>query len=368
MFQSKFRNIAFLLTSIFCINIVCIAQEKSEADFYEMKLEEAMNLSLNKASVIGLPHPHTKGEFHIQYNWMFMPMSSNYDGTTKVSIDEVLNDYGFGMGPMNMRMAPTHMTMNMHMMMFMYSPSDHITFMAMTNYQQLKMDIQTLNMTGASMNFSTESNSIGDSRLMANYAVRNKDVSSVLLDAGVSIPTGSIAQMDKTPMSDGSEIQLAYPMQTGSGTFDPIIEAVYLGSTIKASWGVAGRTLLRLYNNSHDYKLGNRYTVMAGAGYNWKDWVATTARLDFNKNGNISGSDPNMNPMMTPTARTDLRAGTRIDGSIGLVFEVPKGNLKDLDLIVDYRYPLYQNLAGPQMGLDYHLSISLQYIHGKKIR
>jgi hypothetical protein len=363
--QIKIRHIAIALTNILCVNFICTAQEKSDVDIYEMDLEMVMDLSLNKASVIGLPHPHTKGELHVKYMWMYMPMSDNYDGTTKISIDDVLNNYGFGMGPMMMRMAPTHMTMKMHMMMLMYSPSDHLTIMAMTNYHQIDMNVQTLDMTGESMKFTTESNSIGDTRVMAYYALRNRNVSSVLVDIGLSIPTGSIAQTDKTPLSSDSDIQLTYPMQTGSGTFDPIVEGVYLGSTSKSSWGVSGQARLRLYDNSHDYRLGNQYSAVAGGGYNWKDWVATTVRLDFIHNGNISGADPNMYPMMMPTARPDLRAGNRIDGSLGIVFEVPHGNLEGLALIVDYRYPFYQNLAGPQMGLDYHLSIGLQFIHGE---
>ena len=344
------------------------AQEPVDVDttIYSIPIASLMNLTLDKASVIGLPHPHSKGFFHIQYSRMIMPMTGFQEGTTELTQDDVFDHptYNFsGYAP--------DMMMTMNMFMLMYGLNDNLTIMAMTNYSIITMENMVMKMGSMIMPMTMEpSKGIGDLKLMLNINAYNRDITSVLFNVGVAIPTGSIDQEMMNMMLQ--TVNKPYPMQLGSGTWDPKVELVYLGSTMRSSWGVGLKSILRLYDNKHGYHLGNRYQVMAGAGHNWAKWIATTARLDYVTWGNISGEDETSIAKQykweesSPNHHADLRAGTRFEASAGLVFEVPKGPFEGVSLIFDYRYPIYQNLRGVGMPIDYHFQIALQWIFGEK--
>ncbi|MBL4716381.1 MAG: hypothetical protein COC01_04380 [Bacteroidetes bacterium] len=355
-----------VLLLLFGVNTIKAQELETEDDIYSTPIDKLLNLTLDKASVIGLPHPHAKGFFHIKYSRMIMPMTGFQEGTTTLSQDQVFNH------PDNFSGYAPDMMMDMNMFMVMYGLNDLMTLMAMTNYSIIRMDSMVMLMGGSPMPMPMDpSKGIGDLKLMLNINAYNRDVTSVLFNIGVAIPTGSIDQQVMTMMNPRM-VNKPYPMQLGSGTWDPKVEVVYLGSTMRSSWGVGLKSVLRMYDNKHGYHLGNRYQIMAGAGHNWAKWFATTARLDYVTWGNVRGKDETSIAIQpdweqaSPNHRADLRAGTRFEASAGLVFEVPKGTFKGVAAIFDYRYPIYQNLRGVGMPIDYHFQVALQWIVGEK--
>jgi hypothetical protein len=253
------------------------------------------------------------------------------------------------------------MTMNMHMFGLMYAPADPVTLMVMLPILDLDMDHQT----GMGGMFTTSSSGIGDLGLSALVKLVNRNRNSLHLNLGVSLPTGSIEEVDLTPASAPNEAQLPYPMQTGSGTTDLEPGMTYLGQTADWSWGLQGRGTFRVSDNDRSYRLGNVGQATSWLARRWNQWISTSIRLQGRTTGNVKGADPALNPAMVPTADPDLRGGTRIDVGLGLNFEVAsRGPLHGQRLAVEFLLPAYQSLDGPQLENDYTLVIGWQYAFG----
>jgi hypothetical protein len=293
-------------------------------------------------------HVHSAGEMMLSYRFMRMRMDGNRSGTETLTPDEVLDDY---------MVTPLNMPMTMHMLGAMYAPSDRVTLMAMVPFLSQEMEHRT-RMGGM---FTTESSGVGDVSLTGLVKLFNRNRKVGILNLGVSLPTGSIEQMDQTPASAPNEVQLPYPMQTGSGTVDLIPGLTLLGQSPDWSWGLQAKGTLRLGENDRDYRLGH-----AGMATGWfanrvSDWLSGSLRVEGRAWGDIEGSDSALNPAMVPTADPYLRSGKRIDGFAGINFEVASGPLHGQRLALEFGVPLWQDLDGPQLGADWVLVAGWQY-------
>lgn len=66
--------------------------------------------------------------------------------------------------------------------------------------------------------------------------------------------------------------------------------------------------------------------------------------------------------MMAPTSRTDLRCGNRIDLLFGINLIASEGKLHDNRLAIEVGLPIYQYLDGPQLEMDYRLTVGWQLV------
>jgi hypothetical protein len=172
---------------------------------------------------------------------------------------------------------------------------------------------------------------------------------------GTSFPTGSIDEKDHTPMGF---VRLPYPMQLGSGTFDLLPAATYLGQTDNWAWGARVDGVVRTGRNDNDYRLGHRFGTSAWVARKLLPFLSGSVRLDGQLWGNISGADPQLNPRVVPTADPDLRAGRRIDILFGLNLFALEGRLAGNRIGIEGGVPIYQWLDGPQLETDYRLSVA----------
>lgn len=293
-------------------------------------------------------HLHSRGEIMLSYRFMRMEMEGSRIGTDAVTDQQVL-DAGFAV-------TPTSMPMNMHMFGLMWAPSDRVTLMGMTNYTSSDMD----HITGMGGQFTTSSSGLGDTKVSALIGLKRSGNVGVHLNAGVSLPTGSIDQMDVTPASMGNEVQLPYPMQIGSGTLDLLPGITVFGTGDKGSWGLQAGGVLRTGENDRSYTLGDQAYGTGWLAYRLADSFSASVRLEARKTGNIDGADPALNPMMIPTARTDLRGGTTIDLPLGVNYYFTSGFLNDHRLALEMSVPLYRDLDGPQLERDWVLTVGWQ--------
>jgi hypothetical protein len=282
---------------------------------------------------------------------MRMQMDGNRDGTSRMSTADVLAE-GY-------QIVPERMTMDMQMLGVMYGVNEDLTVMLMLPWLELEMDHVRAN--GAK--FTTRSSGIGDVRFSGLYKLGQWGVHQLNLNAGVSIPTGSIDEKDDTPM--GANQHLPYPMQLGSGTWDLLPGLTYLGQAAPLSWGVQGVAVVRLGENDNDYTLGDRFNLTGWISRAWTpDWQ-TSLRLDGQWWGNIDGSDRKIPPMMVgavPTADPDLRAGRSIDLLVGAAFAPRAGLLRSHRLGLEAGWPVYQNLDGPQLETDWTVTLGWQWL------
>ncbi|MBV6633971.1 MAG: transporter [Alphaproteobacteria bacterium] len=315
-------------------------------------------------------HMHGAGEWMISYRYMYMDMEGNQIGTDDVSPEEIVTTvpnrfFGNPGQPPTLRVVPTEMTMQMHMLGGMYAPTDWLTLMVMGMYIDKEMDHITFQGgmgTTRLGEFTTESSGLGDTKVSGLIALYDDGTHHFHLNAGLSLPTGSIDETDDilTPMGMRPTVRLPYPMQLGSGTFDALPGVTYTGRHSDFGWGAQWSSELRLGRNDEDYALGDKHQLTAWASYSPMPWISGSLRLTGMTQDEIDGIDTNI-VAPVQTANTDFHGGDRLDLSLGLNLVGQKGVLRGHRIGLEVGMPVYQDLNGPQMETDFFLTIGYQY-------
>ncbi len=336
-------------------------------------------------------HLMKKGEWMTSYRFMNMHMDGMRSGTDDVSSDEIAlmtNDLGgesMRMGnlpdgsprimtvPDNYRIAPLEMDMRMHMLGLMYGVSDDIMAMVMLNYIEKEMKMQTYRgMMGTDVvgRFTGETSGIGDTQVAALIHLGNKGVHNFHLNAGVSLPTGSITEsgsilppfagMMGTAPDERVEVdRLPYSMQLGSGTVDLMPGFTYTARENDTTWGGQFMATLRLYDNKEDYRLGNVYEGTAWVAQQWQSWVSTSARVSVKSEGGIKGRDTVItggNPLSDSTNY----GRDEVNLLLGVNFLGNDGWVENQRLALEVGTPVYEKVDGVQMSKDWTVALSWQ--------
>jgi hypothetical protein len=294
-------------------------------------------------------HMHGSGQWMLSYRYMTMRMDDNRDGTDRLS-DQAVRDRGFPV-------VPTRMDMQMHMFGGMFAPTDDLTLMVMVPYIVLEMD-HAAGPTLGDVTFTTRSEGLGDTKLTGLFRLWDDGPHHLHFNAGIGLPTGAINQRDDTPaMADAI---LPYPMQLGSGTFDLLPGVTYLYQQADWSLGTQVSGVVRLGRNYRGYSLGDQLAATAWAGYAASDAVSVSGRLAYRAWADVDGADPALNPAMVPTADPTLRGGQRLDALIGLNINATHGPLAGHRFAGEAGLPIYQDLDGPQLEVDWLLTLGWQ--------
>jgi hypothetical protein len=312
-------------------------------DLTGLSLETLLQEDITPVNVLG-SHTHPKGTFMVGYRYMHESMDHNQEGTRDVSVAEVLSRYA---------VAHTHMSMDMHMAEIMYAPLDRITVMAMIPYSDLSMD----HIKRDGTRYTDKSSGIGDVGFMGIFNVLGDAYCRdycLFLNAGITAPTGSIDE--GVPGR-----QFEYAMQLGSGTWNVEPGITYLGATKNFAWGAQALGTVRLGENERDYRLGDGYRLSAWTQVKVTDWFGPSVRLDWHWRGNIHGADPALDVNRNPAFDPNKQKGERLDFMSGLNFYVPKGILKGVRFSVEGGIPVYQNIAGPNLGVDWLLTTGISW-------
>ena len=300
-------------------------------------------------------HMHGQGTMTVSYRNMQMSMDGNRDGTQQLDTGDVLADF---------MVAPTDMSMSMHMLGFMYAPSDKFTLMAMVNWLDQSMNHDTRMGTS----FEAMSSGIGDPSISAMIGIRQTATTCFHLNTGVLLPLGSIEQTGVNPMSMGNAVQLPYPMQIGSGTWDVHPGFTFLGMAERLSWGIQGSAVVRLGENRRGYRRGHGMEGTGWMAVKTSNWISVSGRIQMRRWGNYSGHDEAYgNPMMVPTVRESLRGGTRIDMPLGFNLSIREGALRGHRFAAEWSIPLFQNLNGPQLETDWGLTVGWKKAFGSSM-
>ena len=287
-------------------------------------------------------HVHKQGEIMLSYRFALMDMQGNRNTTNSQSTQQVLTNY---------QVSPTKMTMQMHMLGAMYGATDQLTVAIMTGWTDKEMDHTRRNGT----TFTAESKDLTDTKLNAMYQAYNHNNHTIQLNAGISLPTGSITERRNGMI-------LPYPMQTGSGTYDLTPGISYSAKTQNHSWGAQANATIRTGKNSRGYTLGNTYQLTTWAARKINNTTSISIRLDAQNWRDISGRDRQLQGpnFPVPTADPSIQAGTRIDALAGINLIVPTGKLKGNRLAAEIGIPLHQNINGPRLETDYRLILGWQ--------
>jgi len=298
-------------------------------------------------------HVHGEGEFMFSYRFMRMNMEGSRDGSTTIADQDIVDaggDYGF-------MVTPTRMPMAMHMLGMMYAPSDRLTLMVMANYLDSSMDHLMRN----GNTFTTESSGIGDVGVSGLVSLMNQGSTRLHFTAGITLPTGSIEETAVTPMSSPDAVQLPYAMQSGTGSVGLSPALTFLGMGESISYGAQATATFQAGENSRDYKVGNRFAGTAWLAVRPATNISFSARGKYTAVGNYSGADAALNPMMVPTARPDLRGGSRVDVPLGVNLWVSDGPMRGFRLLAEYDLPVWRDLDGPQLEVDGVFTVGVQW-------
>lgn len=313
-------------------------------------------------------HVHAAGEWMFSYRFMTMDMAGNLAGSDDIAPDTIVTTvpnrfFGMPGQPPTLRVVPLDMTMDMHMLGMMYAPSDRVTLMLMANYLSNDMNHVTyMGGMGTTVlgNFETSTSGWGDASFSGLISFINRDDSKLHATVGVSLPIGSHDETGQilTPMNMQPTVRLPYPMQLGSGTFDPILGLTYAGYGTSWAWGAQWRSTFRLQDNDDDYQLGDIHALTGWVSYLWTDAISTSLRAAYTDRGNLSGIDP---MIMAPvqTADPDRLGGKRTDIAVGLNWAGQHG-LDGWRVGIEYVVPVSQDLDGPQLETDSQLVVGVQ--------
>ncbi|MEZ8303351.1 hypothetical protein AB6C61_05820 [Vibrio splendidus] len=241
-----------------------------------------------------------------------------------------------------------------------YAPTDNLTLMVMGSYNEREMDHVTFQ-GGAGTNvlgeFTTRSSGFGDTKVAGLIRLHDDGKHKLHLNAGISIPTGSITEDDQilTPKGAITTVRLPYPMQLGSGTWDLEPGITYNGYSSNWGWGAQARASIRLGENSEDYALGDRYEATAWFSYLFSHSLSSSLRIKGVTQDRIDGRDLRIiGPVQT--AQTDFQGGDRVDLLWGVNFLAKEGSLKGHRFALEAGFPVFQNLNGPQLETEYTLT------------
>lgn len=312
-------------------------------------------------------HVHKKGEWMMSFRTMRMSMHGNRNGTSSLSPEDIVQTQknafaAMPMQPANLRVVPRKMNMEMQMLGAMYAPTDRVTLMAMTSYKNTEMDHLTF-MGGIGVQrlgtFTTETSGLGDTQVSALFQLGSGIDASWHGTLGVSLPTGDNEEIDEilTPMNIRPTVRLPYPMQLGSGSFDLISGLTYSNHSAKLGWGSQWRSVLRVKDNSDNYRLGDEHQLSTWGSYMVAPSVSLSGRLTYMHKGNIRGKDA---LIMAPvqTADPNRHKRQRLDAGMGANWILSNENYR---LGLELTVPVWQRLSGPQMETDWGLSLGLQW-------
>ena len=329
------------------------------------------NLRADDHAPIGVmgDHMHKKGEWMVSYRYMRMEMSGNRDGTNDLSPAEIATTvpnrfFGTPGQPPTLRVVPTEMSTDMHMIGGMYAPNDTVTLMAMGSYIDREMEHTTFQGGAGTTElgeFTTRSKGFGDVKLGGLVKLYEDKTHNLHLNAGLSLPTGSISKRDTVLAPNGTtpDLRMPYAMQLGSGTYDALPGVTYNGKAGDFGWGAQYNATLRMGRNDEGYSLGNKHQVSGWGSYAIMPAMSVSARVTAETESDIDGID---DQIVAPvqTADPDNFGGERVSASLGLNTVVPNGVLKGHRFAVEGTVPVYQDLNGPQLKRDFAITAGWQ--------
>ena len=352
----------------------------SEAEFTDQTASSRLDTQA-PLGVIG-DHAHRAGELMFSYRFRGMAMEGLRDGTTPISIEKALHDYA---------MVPITMQRRTHMFGMMFAPHDRVTLTVMTSYQNSSMEMEGahLHETGGHDHpvgqYSMSTSGLGDLRLSALMPLLNTSNADFLLNASISIPTGAI---DLKGTHGGEELTvLSYPMQLGSGSFELVPGFTFAATHGSWSYGVQAHSAIPLNKNSRDYKLaptvgstlwGTRRlndSLSISVRGSIENWGGITSFIEHTETRTSEDAHDHtahhshaapfaQTVYISPTMDPNLQGGTRATLAAGVNFIIPDkfgGILAGQRLAVEFQMPVYQDLDGPQMELDWTLTTGWQY-------
>ena len=206
--------------------------------------------------------------------------------------------------------------------------------------------------------FETSSKTYGDVSIRGLFDVLEMDQYRVSLTLGATIPTGKLKKRDV--LAFGGRGILPYAMQGGSGTYDVLAGLTFLTQNEVASIGGQVNGVMRVMDNRRGYRLGNEFSFSAWGAHNLSDWMSLSLRALYETWGEVSGSDPGTDGTSDPGANSFAQGGERLQIPLGVSLFLRQGLAAGHRLLLEWYYPVHEDLNGPQLSAQRTLVVSWQ--------
>ncbi len=285
---------------------------------------------------------YQKGDFSVAYRFNHLNEEDYYLGTSQVGVVELLREF------------PT-VALNTnrwrHELEFSLGMSDNVSLLATVPFMFSRSD----NLTDDLVFYQTESEGLGDIKAAMLLGLHNERSIRSHLSVGVSFPTGSVDQTSPTPFTGGSEQQLPYTMQNGTGTFDVTPGATVQAQNELGTVGFQALFTVRMGTNDRDYKYGNEFKGNIWGAVKATNAVSVSMRFQYSHVADLKGQDLALDPFFEPGANPLFQSGTRVDLPLGMNVAFPDGPLAGQRLTAEYVIPVHHNLNGIQQGANWGL-------------
>lgn len=112
--------------------------------------------------------------------------------------------------------------------------------------------------------------------------------------------------------------------------------------------------------DDNGYSLGDKHTLSAWLNYQWRPFISTAVRLQYQTLGKIDGMDP-MIAGPVQTANPDNYGGDELSLNLGVNLMGQTGAIAGQRLAVELNLPLHRNLNDLQMETDWTITAGWQY-------
>ncbi len=294
--------------------------------------------------------PLQKGEWSLSYSYRREEGRGLRDDTDRVDASDA--------NSASTSEVPTRLDSDVHTFGVRYAPFERLTLSLMLPLVEREM--RTRSFDGGGDRYTTRSSGLGDLELVAMLPFMKKGEEALDFYAGLSLPTGEISERDHVPGDgDGGKVLLPLSMQTGSRSVALLGGFTYSGAWEGVGWGVHGYGTIGLEKNHRSYRHGDVLSFSGWLAHDVIEQLSASLRLGFDqwkrhRGERVVGPDDHL------ASRRSKTAGKRLLISPGLNVALPFAGEQRLSL--EASWPVYQDLAGPQVERDWTLSTGWEWV------
>jgi hypothetical protein len=283
---------------------------------------------------LGVPYGHLlEGrQIMIGYRYDYARFEGLRDGTNRATTEDV-----FGPG---YALAPRQMNTHLHLIEAMYGAGDRLTVIAEIPWFHANLTMERR--TGPDTEMSASG--LGDVRIGGLFGILDRPARRVHAGLMIGFPTGGTDERDEAGNAP-------YAMQPGSGTFSLSPTVTFVEQRDLWSWGAQVGGGLFLGEGSDGWAPGNRLDTSAWFSRRLMPWATGSVRLAGEFRGDVRDDVPEF--PASPASEPGLTGGTRVELVAGANLHAAAGIFLGHRLFGELAIPVYQNLHGPQLGMQW---------------
>lgn len=289
----------------------------------------------------------------IGYSWERIHRRGLRSGDDAYSPDLARSAFGY-------TTTPRSLETTIHRFELAYAPHPRVTLVAELPFVQ--KEFERADPTGSAVcagasRCQVQTEGVGDLGFAVIVPFIRKGREGTQVHIGFDVPTGSIRRGEP----DIGGVRLPYDAQIGNGTVDFEWGWTYRGETDRFAWGGQAVGRHPLARNGLDYREGSSFAGRIwGAAELLSGW-SISLRGEWKKQNEIEGFDRGLDKSLDPSADPEKRDGTWLTLAPGMSFRIPA--LQDQRLGVEFSWPVYRSLDGPQLDRDWSVKTAWQWVY-----